>query len=92
MILTYHSDESSDPLTDHSAQQMHLEHRVVFALWSMRVFKDIERVSPVTRSATDILDRVRDIRPHLVHNRVHIVFEEELTDMRQSSANECAVR
>ncbi len=70
-----HGDESSDTLRDDAPEELESEDGVVLSLRAVTILEDIKGVAPVPSA---ILQRIRRVWVHLVHDRVDLVVKEEL--------------
>jgi hypothetical protein len=62
---THHSDITDQPLGEHPAKKIELEHWIVVAFRSMAVREDVKRVVPVARAPVRVPDGVCAVGVHL---------------------------
>jgi len=62
---TYHRDVSNQSLLDDSTKQMCFENGIVLAVWAMRIFKNVQRITPIACPSMSVSDRIFRIGMHL---------------------------
>ena len=105
---THHRNISNQALSDHAAQKLELEYRIVLALWRMAVLEDVQRIFPIPCATDCVLNLVHTVGLHLylVSHTIrraprgtyfddflsNIIIKEELADMCKTVRSERALR
>lgn len=88
-LVNDNSDVTDQSLFKYTTQELNIKHALVTP--DLRVFKDVERIRPVSGSSSDVLDGVGNVRPEFVNSNVEVIGDEKLSSVCHLTGEEGSV-